>query len=162
MAAMATWAAETYGDHAAARFKEGGEWRTTSYADMGAIVREIGLGLMDIGVESGDRVCILGNTRPEWTYVDLAASSLHLMSYSVPVRARMSLDELRPHLHSLPERPALVPDGGKQPCVCWALARRRSPLRATETRVRSAGGPGLASACGPFGAASPRPGSTTS
>jgi long-chain acyl-CoA synthetase len=75
MAAMASWAAETYGDHAAARFKEDGEWRTTSYADMGVIVREIGLGLMDIGVESGDRVCILGNTSPEWTYVDLAASS---------------------------------------------------------------------------------------
>jgi long-chain acyl-CoA synthetase len=75
MAAMASWAAETYGDHAAARFKADGEWRTTSYADMGAIVREIGLGLMDIGVESGDRVCLLGNTRPEWTYVDLAASS---------------------------------------------------------------------------------------
>ena len=75
MAAMASWAAETYGDHAAARFKEGGEWLTTSYADMGAVIREIGLGLMDIGVESGDRICLLGNTRPEWTYVDFAASS---------------------------------------------------------------------------------------
>ena len=41
--------------------------------------------------------------------VDLAASSLHVVGYSTPVRARMSLAELRPHLHSLPSQPSLVP-----------------------------------------------------
>ena len=41
--------------------------------------------------------------------VDLARSSLHLVSYSTPVRARMTLDELRPHLHTLPEYPDWVP-----------------------------------------------------
>jgi aminopeptidase-like protein len=41
--------------------------------------------------------------------VDLAASSLHVMSYSVPVSARMPLADLRPHLHTLPETPHLVP-----------------------------------------------------
>src|SRR5690606_24893900 len=34
---------------------------------------------------------------------------LHLMSYSVPVDAVMSLEELRPHLHSIPERPDWIP-----------------------------------------------------
>ena len=41
--------------------------------------------------------------------VDLADSNLHVMSYSVPVRARMPLAELQPHLHSLPDRPTWVP-----------------------------------------------------
>jgi len=41
--------------------------------------------------------------------VDMRRSNLHLVHYSVPVRARLSLAELRPHLHSLPEAPELVP-----------------------------------------------------
>jgi aminopeptidase-like protein len=41
--------------------------------------------------------------------VDFRESNLHVVSYSVPVRARMSLAELRPHLHTLPEQPDLVP-----------------------------------------------------
>ncbi|MEU9192547.1 DUF4910 domain-containing protein [Streptomyces hundungensis] len=41
--------------------------------------------------------------------VDFAASNLHVLGYSTPVSATMSLDELRPHLHTLPDQPALVP-----------------------------------------------------
>jgi aminopeptidase-like protein len=41
--------------------------------------------------------------------VDFQASNLHVVNYSVPVRARMSLDALRPHLHTLPDRPDSIP-----------------------------------------------------
>ncbi|WP_437032766.1 DUF4910 domain-containing protein [Streptomyces sp. enrichment culture] len=41
--------------------------------------------------------------------VDFAASSLHVLGYSVPVSATMPLAELRPHLHTLPEHPSWVP-----------------------------------------------------
>jgi aminopeptidase-like protein len=41
--------------------------------------------------------------------VDLAQSSLHVMSYSVPVRASMPLSELKRHIHTLPEQPDLIP-----------------------------------------------------
>ncbi|MFI5664027.1 DUF4910 domain-containing protein [Streptomyces sp. NPDC051684] len=41
--------------------------------------------------------------------VDFAASSLHVLGYSVPVSATMPLSELRSHLHTLPEQPDLVP-----------------------------------------------------
>lgn len=41
--------------------------------------------------------------------VDFKKSNLHVLSYSVPVRARMSLAELRPHLFTLPEHPSWVP-----------------------------------------------------
>ena len=41
--------------------------------------------------------------------VDFRSHSLHLVSYSTPVHARMSLAELRPHLHALPEQPDAIP-----------------------------------------------------
>jgi aminopeptidase-like protein len=41
--------------------------------------------------------------------VDFEASNLHVMGYSVPVRARMSLDQLRPHLATIPEHPTWTP-----------------------------------------------------
>jgi len=41
--------------------------------------------------------------------IDFRASNLHVVSYSVPVDARMSLSELRPHLHTLPEHPEWIP-----------------------------------------------------
>jgi aminopeptidase-like protein len=41
--------------------------------------------------------------------VDFETSNLHVMSYSVPVRARLSRSELDAHLHSLPEHPDWVP-----------------------------------------------------
>ncbi|NDZ76657.1 DUF4910 domain-containing protein [Streptomyces sp. SID10362] len=41
--------------------------------------------------------------------VDFAASSLHVLGYSVPVSATMPLAELREHLHTLPDHPSWVP-----------------------------------------------------
>jgi aminopeptidase-like protein len=41
--------------------------------------------------------------------VDFASSNLHVMSYSAPVRARLSLAELKKHLNTLPEQPDLIP-----------------------------------------------------
>ncbi|MBZ3918043.1 DUF4910 domain-containing protein [Streptomyces acidiscabies] len=41
--------------------------------------------------------------------VDFAASSLHVLGYSVPVARRMPLAELREHLHTLPDHPSWVP-----------------------------------------------------
>jgi aminopeptidase-like protein len=41
--------------------------------------------------------------------VDFRRSSLHVVSYSEPVHARMSLEALRERLHTLPDQPDLVP-----------------------------------------------------
>jgi aminopeptidase-like protein len=41
--------------------------------------------------------------------VDFRAHNLHVVGYSTPVRSTMSLAELQPHLHSLPEQPDLIP-----------------------------------------------------
>ncbi len=41
--------------------------------------------------------------------VDFRRSNLHVVGYSAPVSATMTLAELRPHLHTLPGQPDLVP-----------------------------------------------------
>ena len=68
--------AELYGAHPAVRFKEGGAWVDRSFQQVLDIVKPLSLGLVALGIEKGDRVSILGNTRPEWTYFDYAALSI--------------------------------------------------------------------------------------
>ena len=67
--------AEMYGAAPAVRFKQGEEWATVSFAEVGEKVRSLSLGLIDLGVAKGDKVSILANTRPEWSYADFAALS---------------------------------------------------------------------------------------
>ena len=41
--------------------------------------------------------------------IDFRRHNLHVVNYSVPVHRTMTLAELRPHLHSLPDQPDLIP-----------------------------------------------------
>src|SRR4051812_2142298 len=68
-------AAERYGERPAARFKRDGEWDDVSYAQLGETVSEIARGLIDLGLQPGDRVALLCTTRVEWTYADFAVTS---------------------------------------------------------------------------------------
>ena len=75
IADMAALAAERYADRTAARYKRDGTWHDVSFAELGAIVSEIARGLIDLGLQPGDRVSLLCTTRPEWTYADFAITS---------------------------------------------------------------------------------------
>ncbi|MGA9875382.1 MAG: long-chain fatty acid--CoA ligase [Solirubrobacteraceae bacterium] len=75
VAELITRAAAEHADHPAVRYKHDGAWQDVSYKQLAGIVEEIGLGLIDLGVEAGERVCILANTRPEWSYADMAITS---------------------------------------------------------------------------------------
>src|SRR3954465_5990793 len=68
-------AAAQYGDQVAIKHKVDGAWRDVTFAQLGETVTEIGLGLIALGLQPGERVAILCNTRPEWTYADFAISS---------------------------------------------------------------------------------------
>ena len=54
------------------------------------------------------RDAFVKNSRGE-KVVDFKRSNLHVLNYSTPVHASMSLADLRPHLHSLPDQPELIP-----------------------------------------------------
>ncbi len=69
-------AAIEYAEQVAVRFKRDGEWQDVSYGELADIVQEIAIGLIDLGIKPGERVCILANTRPEWSYMDMAATSV--------------------------------------------------------------------------------------
>jgi aminopeptidase-like protein len=43
--------------------------------------------------------------------IDFQRSNLHVMSCSSPVRATMSLQDLKPHLHTLPDHPEWIRTG---------------------------------------------------
>ena len=76
VAGLMRFAAERYPDVAAVRSKEDGEWRERSYADVAADVERLALGLIDHGIEPGDRVCVLADTSPEWAYTAFAIWSI--------------------------------------------------------------------------------------
>src|SRR5687768_16999955 len=70
-------AAEKYADRSAIKFKDqaSGEWKDVTFREVGDIVFEVGRGLIDLGIQPGDRVSLLCNTRPEWTYADFGIST---------------------------------------------------------------------------------------
>ena len=85
-------AAQQYGAKDAIKFKdEGGTWVTRSFDEVLETVRGLSLGLMEMGVGRGDKVAILANTRPEWTYFDFAA--LAAGATVVPIYQTNSPDE---------------------------------------------------------------------
>jgi long-chain acyl-CoA synthetase len=75
VAALPGSAAERFSDHVAVRYREGEEWHELSYAQAGEAINEIALGLVDLGIEPGDRVCLLANTRVEWTLASFGISA---------------------------------------------------------------------------------------
>ncbi len=91
VADLITRAASQYGEQMAVRYKRDGAWQELSYTQLGEIVQELALGLIDIGLEAGERFCILANTRPEWSYIDMAATSAGLVV--VPIYQTNSPEE---------------------------------------------------------------------
>ena len=75
IADMMALAAEKFADRPAVKFKRGEEWAELSYAEVGTIVSEAARGLIDLGLEAGDRAAVLCSTRPEWTFASFAISS---------------------------------------------------------------------------------------
>jgi long-chain acyl-CoA synthetase len=101
-------AAEAYKDAPAVRYKEGGAWVDRSFNQVRDLVRSLALGLIDLGVEKGDKVSILGNTRPEWTYFDFAALSAG--ATVVPIYQTNSPEECRYVLENSDAKVVVVED----------------------------------------------------
>lgn len=88
-------------------------------ATLAAVGRHIPLELTEVpsGTQVFDwQVPREWNIRAAWikdsagrTVIDLRNHTLHVLSYSTPLHAWLTLDELKPHLHTLPEHPDWIP-----------------------------------------------------
>ncbi len=101
-------AAKLYGDAPAIQFKDGEEWVKRSFVEVEETVRKLALGLVDLGVAKGDKVSILANTRPEWTYFDFAALSIG--ATVVPIYQTNSAEECQYVLENSDAKVVVVED----------------------------------------------------
>jgi long-chain acyl-CoA synthetase len=83
--------ARRFPDQPAQRFHAGGAWHEVSLGELGEISAEIGLGLVDLGVQPGDRVSVLSDTRPEWVQVEFGVAQAGAVV--VPIYPSSSADE---------------------------------------------------------------------
>ncbi|MGO9822790.1 MAG: AMP-dependent synthetase/ligase [Solirubrobacteraceae bacterium] len=68
-------AVELFGDRVAQKHRLDGVWRDLTFVELGQTVSEIVRGLIDLGVEPGERVSILCATRIEWAWCSFAISA---------------------------------------------------------------------------------------
>jgi long-chain acyl-CoA synthetase len=101
-------AAELYGSSPAIRYKDADRWVSRSFDEVSETVRSLALGLIDLGVARGDKVSILANTRPEWTYADFAALSIGAVV--VPIYQTNSPEECRYVLENSDSKVVVVED----------------------------------------------------
>ncbi len=96
---------------AAIRFPRDGTWHEWSFQDLGTAVRELARGLAALGLEPGDRVALLGETRPEWTLADAAVLAAGLVV--VPVYQTNSPEECRYVVDHAGARAIILEDAGQ-------------------------------------------------
>ena len=102
-------ACRAFATREALRFKDGsGTWQSQSYAELETVVRRLSLGLVDLGIEAGDRVAILANTRVEWTWFDFAA--LTAGATVVPIYQTNSPEECQYVLENSDAKAVIVED----------------------------------------------------
>jgi long-chain acyl-CoA synthetase len=103
-------AARRHATKNAVLYKEPGSesWESKTFAEVGEIVERLSLGLMALGIEKGDKVSILSNTRPEWSYYDFAA--LAAGATVVPIYQTNSPDECQYVLENSDARAVIVED----------------------------------------------------
>ena len=102
-------AVERFGPEPAVRYNdESGAWASRTFDEVGDIVRRLSLGLMELGIEKGDKVSILANTRAEWTYFDFAA--LTAGATVVPIYQTNSPEECRYVLENSDAKAVVVED----------------------------------------------------
>src|SRR5258708_9109225 len=119
-------AAQRHADLAAVTYKDpSGEWVSKTYREVGEIVRQLALGLIELGIEKGDKVAILANTRPEWTYFDFAALSTG--ATVVPIYQTNSPEEGQYVIENSDAKAVIVEDSA-QPAKIDEIRHRRPNL----------------------------------
>jgi long-chain acyl-CoA synthetase len=86
-------AALKHGKQDALNHKVGSEWINISGETFVERVRNVALGLAELGIKPGDRIALLSENRPEWSIADLAILSLG--GINVPIYITQAVDQIR-------------------------------------------------------------------
>ena len=86
-------AAERYPDSIATRVRVGDGWRTQTFSEFAANARRVAAGLIDSGIEVGDRVALFAANCPEWSEVDFGC--VLARAISVPLYSTSSPEQIR-------------------------------------------------------------------
>lgn len=70
----------TYDKAVALARKEAGVWKTYTSKDLKRIVDNLSLAFLQSGIDSGDKVAIISENRPEWNFVDFALQQIGAIS----------------------------------------------------------------------------------
>jgi long-chain acyl-CoA synthetase len=89
--------------------KRDGQWVRISSTDFVRRVRQITLGLADLGIQPRDRVALISENRPEWSIADLAILSLGAVT--VPIYTTQSTDQIKFILEDSGTRALLISGG---------------------------------------------------
>jgi len=82
-----------YGDKTVVLWKNKGKWEEISWNQMNEMVRNLGLFLINRGIQPGDKVALFSPNRYEWWVADLAIISIGAVN--VPIYATNSAEEAR-------------------------------------------------------------------
>jgi long-chain acyl-CoA synthetase len=75
---------DAYGERVAGRYQATpGEWTDVTYRQLADSGIEIGRGLLALGIEKGDRVAVLANTRPLWSTAHFGLTATGAVNVSV-------------------------------------------------------------------------------
>ena len=88
-------ATEKFNKPDALQYKKDGTYLPISSRELADRVRQVALGLRELGIQRGDRVAILSETRPEWAIVDYACLTAGFTD--VPVYPTLPAEQI-PHI----------------------------------------------------------------
>jgi len=88
-------AIETHDKSDALQYRKDGRYVPIASREIAERVRRVALGMLDLGIQRGDRVAILSETRPEWAIVDFACLTAGLTD--VPVYPTLPAEQV-PHI----------------------------------------------------------------
>ncbi len=90
--------AQRLSNHPAQRFWDGSAWVDRSYGQLWQTIQATARGLIALGVEPGERIGLMGRTRPEWVIADFAilladAVTVPIYPSSPPYQVQLILED---------------------------------------------------------------------
>jgi long-chain acyl-CoA synthetase len=85
LALMINERCDRHGDRPALHRRENDGWHAITWREMGEMIREVSLGLLELGVRDRECVAVYSHNRPEWAVVDYGI--MNIGAVTVPIYA---------------------------------------------------------------------------